>query len=533
MEADAGVRTGDLIAMIGYLVIVLGVGFWAAVRSKTTEGYFLGGRSVPGWAVGISMLGTAISSITFLAYPGSAFEGNWSRIVPGLMLPLAAVLSVWLFVPFYRSIQLTSAYQFFEMRFGSWGRTYASLAWSLFSAVRVGIILYLLSLALRSMTHWDLTEIVIITGVVITLYTVVGGIEAVIWTDVLQTIVLFLGGIITVIIIFLNVPGGAAEVISQAWGEGKMSLRDASIPAGHYFDFDLVQVTFWVLILNGIFLNIQEMCSDQTRVQRYLAAKSLKGARRAVWITGLGCIPLWALFMFVGTCLYVFYGTTGAELPAGIPNDQVFPRFVLTHVPAGLGGFIIAALMAAAMSSIDSSMNGAATVLTEDIYKRHLAKNRSDRHYLAVGRIITGLSGAFMIGSALWFNWLIENMAAADPTIRKTAVDVGFSVSAIFSGGLGGFFLLGFLTKRANSAGAAIGVLSGIVVIAWLTFSKLGLLLPENLQSNTHAFLIGVFGNLAVFVGGYLASFLFSAPPTEKVERLTWHALRNTTAEAE
>jgi len=212
----ANLRTADLVAMVAYLAVVIGLGAWAASRSRTTEGYFLGGRAMPGWAVGLSMLGTAISSVTFLAYPGSAYEGNWSRIVPGLMLPIAALLSVWLFVPFYRRTHLTSAYEYFERRFGNWGRTYACLAFTAASAYRMGIILYLLALALRSLTGWNLWAIIIITGAIVTLYTVIGGIEAVIWTDVMQTIILVLGGLITVAVVFLTVPGGAAEVISRA-----------------------------------------------------------------------------------------------------------------------------------------------------------------------------------------------------------------------------------------------------------------------------------------------------------------------------
>jgi len=514
-------RIADLVAIGGYIFVVIALGAWTSRRSRTTEGYFLGNRAMPGWAVGLSMLGTAISSVTFLAYPGSAYEGNWSRLVPGLMLPIAALLSVWLFVPFYRRTRLTSAYEYFEMRFGPWGRTYACLAFTAGSAYRMGIILFLLSLALRSLTGWNLWAIIVVTGAIVTLYTVMGGIEAVIWTDVMQTIILVLGGIITIAVVFLNVPGGAEEVIRVAWAKGKFALRDTNIPPGDYFRFDLVHVSFWVLALNGLVGNIQEMCTDQTKVQRYLAAKSLRAARRALWICGLGCIPVWMLFMFVGTCLYVFYQVTPASLPAGIHNDEVFPRFILTQVPAGLGGLIVAALMAAAMSSIDSSMNGTATVLTEDIYKRHLVKGKSDRHYLVAARVLTTIGGVFMIVAALLFAYLTESEALKGQHLKNTILDIGFAIGAIFAGGLGGFFLLGFLTRRANSPGAAIGVSLGVLVIAWLTASKFGIL-PEGLRSPIHSFLIGAVGNLVVFAMGYAASFFFPKPPGEKVERLTW-----------
>jgi SSS family solute:Na+ symporter len=331
-----------------------------------------------------------------------------------------------------------------------------------------------------------------------------------------------------VAVVFLAVPGGAGEVVQQAWAGGKMGLRDnPSQSLGEYFHFGLVAVTFWVLALNGLAENIQQMCTDQTKVQRYLAAKSLRGARLAVWITGLGCIPVWALFMFVGTCLFVFYGVTPAELPPEIAadNTRVFPHFILTEIPPGLAGLIIAALVAAAMSSIDSSMNGTATVLTEDIYKRHLAKDRSDRHYLIAARLITTLGGVLMIAAALLFAYLTESEALRERNLRRTVLDVYFVVGAIFAGALGGFFLLGFLTRRANSAGAAIGVAAGLLVVAWLTAGKFKLaLLPEAWRSPTHPFLIGVFGNLTVFVVGYAASLLFARPPAKKTEQLTWHS---------
>jgi len=510
LEGGSILRAGDAFTACLYLVIVIAVGIWSANRARSTEGYFLGGRAMPGWAVGLSMLGTAISSVTFLAYPGSAFLGNWSRIVPGLMLPIATIIGIIFFIPFYRKSNLTSAYEYLENRFGPWGRTYGCALFSLGSVYRMGSILYLLALPLKAMTGWDTTTVIVATGIFVTFYTVLGGIEAVIWTDVMQTIVLFLGGIVTVLVVFMKVPGGAGAVVGQAIAEHKFGINIA-------FEFDLARDTFIVLALNGLIGNIQEFATDQTKVQRYLAPKTLSGARQAAWWCGLGCIPLWSLFMFVGTCLFVFYNFFPDAMLTGLKSDEIFPRFILTQLPVGVGGFVIAAVLAAAMSSIDSSMNGTATVVTVDVYRRHLVKGKDDHHYLTAARCFTALAGALMIVAALLLAKLGE---------ESSILDIYFKLGAVFAGGLGGLFLLGFFTRRATSRGAAVGIVTAVLVIAWLTISQFDIL-PHAFRSPTHAFIIGVFGNIAVFSVGLICSYLFKWifdwPAKENLDGLTWY----------
>ena len=232
-------RTGDLFTLLLYFVITIGIGFWGAHKSRTTEGYFVGGRSVPGWAVGLSMLGTAISSVTFLAYPGSAYSDDWSLLVPGLMLPFAAIVGAYVFVPFYRASKFTSAYQYLEQRYGTWARVYGCILFSIGSSWRMGSILYLLSIALMALTGWDLMTVIFVVGFLVTLYTVAGGIEAVIWTDVLQTIILVGGGIAVIADVFITLNGGAPLVFQTGYAESKFHLT---------VDFDLVftRKTFWV-----------------------------------------------------------------------------------------------------------------------------------------------------------------------------------------------------------------------------------------------------------------------------------------------
>ncbi len=525
-------RAADLIAIILYALAMLGLGYWAKGRIKGTEGFFVGGRAVPGWAVGISMLGTAISSVTFLAYPGSAYLGNWSRLVPGMMLPFATIVGAYYFVVFYRRTLFVSAFQYYEKRFGSWGRTYASIVWNLGSIYRMGTILYLVSLPIKYFSGWDMVTVMLVTGVIITAYTIMGGLEAVIWTDVVQTIVLALGGLVTVGIVFWKV--GLGDVFAIASDAGKFGLVVD-------LDISFARDTFLVLALSGLIGNIQEFGTDQTKIQRYAAADSDRGGLMAIWTVGIGCIPLWTLFMLVGTCLWVFYGRFPDEaIAAGMQADAIYPHFIITQLPPFLGGLVISAVLAAAMSSIDSSMNGTATALTADFYRRHLARGRADTHYLFAARATTAILGVLMVLVAYTLY-----------TLGKDSIlDTLFFIGSVMAAGLGGFFLLGFVSNRVNAPGAAIGLVAGVLVIAWCTISVSALesieaaktdpalvvsgwkLALEPYLWNIHPFIINVFGNAAVFVVGLGASYLFSAPVREKFAGMTWSTRDETAARA-
>ena len=500
---SAVLRTGDLITIVTYLVGMVVLGFFCARRVRTTEGYFVGGRAMPGWAVGLSMLATAISSITFLAYPGSAYAGNWSLLVPGLMLPIAAFFGIKIFVPFYRKAMLVSAYQYLERRFGTLGRVYACLVFSTLSIWRMAIVLFLLALPIKTLTGWESDTTILVCGVVVTTYTVMGGIQAVVWIDVVQGILLMLGGLVTIATVFVTVPGGPLEIFREGWAARKFNL-------GVSFEWDFCKMTLWVLVLNGLIGNLQEFSSDQTKVQRYCAAKTTQAAQRAAWVCGLGCIPVWVMFMFVGTCLFVYYQNFPDRLASGLRADEIFPHFILTQMPSGLGGLVVAAVMAAAMA-IDSSMNATASVLTKDIYENLYFPGKTDKHYLIVGIVISAILGLCMVLGAL----LLTTIQ------RSTILEIAFIIGAICTGGLGGFVFLGFFSTRANGRGAAVGVIYALILIVYLTLSELGAL-PENLKAPLHPFLIGVVGNVTSLLIGYLASFHFPAPRREDLRDLTY-----------
>jgi solute:Na+ symporter, SSS family len=524
-------RMLDVLAIILYAIAMLALGWWATKRVKTTEGYFVGGRSVPGWAVGLSLLGTAISSITFLAYPGSAYGGNWTRLVPGMMLPVAALVGAYFFVVFYRRTLFVSAFQYYEKRFGTWGRTYASIAWNMMSVYRMGTILYLVSLPIQYLSGWNIVMVMLVTGTIITIYTMMGGLEAVIWTDVVQTLVLAVGGLITVIIVFAKI--GFAEVFSIASAANKFDMVVDT-------DFTFVRDTFWVLMIGGIIGNVQEHATDQTMIQRYAAAKTDRGAIIAVWIVGLGCIPLWSLFMFVGTCLWVYYGAVpDVAVQAGMAADAVYPHFIITQMPPFVGGLVISAVLAAAMSSIDSSMNATATAFTADFYRRHWVRGRTDAHYLFAARCTTVLLGLLMVLVAL----------ALYSLGRDSILDTLFFIGSVMGAGLGGFFLLGFWSNRVNTPGAGIGLAAGVLSIAWCTVSaniRDAIASAEAGASTVsdwyyvvqpylvdiHPFFIGVVGNVVVFAVGLSASFAFSAPLRDRIAGMTWWTRSEVRADA-
>lgn len=495
----------DIIAIAVCSVVFVGVGMWWSRKSASTEAYFVANRSFPGWAVGLSMMASTISSITFITYPGSAYAGNWSRLVPALMLPVGAIVAVYSLAPFYRACNLVSAYEYLERRFGSWGRIFGCVTFTVASAARMGVVLFLLCLPLQIMTGWSPATTILVAGTVVTLYTVMGGIQGVMSVDVLRSAMLLAGGVLTIVVVMSRVPGGASEVFARAWAAGKFDLTVS-------FDWSLARDTFLVLVINGVALQLHGFATDQIRIQRYCAARSLGGARTAVWVGGLGCIPIWALFMFVGSCLFVYYGAFPDNLPEVVENDKILPWFILKELPPGLGGIVIAALFSAAFA-IASNMNGSATVLTADIYSRHLAPGRSDQHYVRFARVIALGMGVSMIGMAL-------TLTAVNLS-QQTVLDLWFVIEAVTAGGLGGLVYLGLLSTRANSPGAAIGVVTGVTIVLWLALAAINAL-PAWLNPPLHPFLIGALGNGAALLVGYLASFMFPPRTREQLAGLTW-----------
>ena len=349
----------DLVVFAAYLAAVVALGLSLAKRSGTARGFMVAGGALPGWAVGMSMFGTFLSSNTFIGVPGQAFGGNWNAFVFSLSLPVAAFLAARWWIPFYRRGDAISAYHHLEARFGRWARTYAVACYLLTQFARVGSILFGVALAMNALTGWPVAWIILSTGVVVTVYTLVGGIEAVIWTDVIQSVVLTVGALIVVGLLVADAQGGLGGLIETARAAEKFSLGS--------FAFEFTTSTFWVVLVYGLFINFTNFGIDQSYVQRYHAANSDRAASRSVWLAAGLYLPVSAVFFFIGTGLFVVL--QGQPEAAGLAADQAFPHYISTRLPAGAAGLLIAALFAAAMSSIDTSFNSSATVFLSDIYR--------------------------------------------------------------------------------------------------------------------------------------------------------------------
>jgi SSS family solute:Na+ symporter len=494
----------DYVIIAVFLCITVYFGFRFSKGQNSTQSYFAANGKIPSWAIGFSILATLISSITFLAYPGEGYSSNWILLVQGLMVPIVLLTMIWFIVPLYRKVIGLSTYEYFEKRFGSFARYYSSLGFVLTHFSKMGTVFFLLSLALANMTGVNTIVIILVIGVVIIILALLGGIEAVIWLDVIQGFMLFGCGIACLIIILYSVKGGPAEVWHTASTNGHTGFGP--------YDFNLKKLTFIVMAINGIFYGIQKYGTDQTIVQRYLTAKSDRSAIKASLMGVFLLVPVWALFMFIGTALFAYYHQN--PLPAGMRPDAIFPYFIVSKIPTGIVGLIIASLVSAAVCSLGADLNCLGAVGVEDYYKRFYP-NKTDKEYLKAGKWIVVFAG---IGSLL--------IAALYLSAGNEGVlGIVFTLYAIFSGGIAGIFLLGLFSSRANRQGITIGIIACILFTAYafLTSTKIGLgqhqtlLLDLGKYNFTHnKLMLGVYSHFVVIIVGYIASLFFPKPDIDK-----------------
>jgi len=453
-------------------------------REKTTDDFFKAGGRVPWWAAGLSIYGTQLSAITFMAIPAKTFATDWRYFMQNMAILMMAPLIIFLVLPFFRRLNVTTAYEYLEKRFNVGARLFGSVLFMLLHLGRIGIILFLPSIALSVVTGIDVRVCIVVMAVLSILYTVLGGIEAVIWTDVLQVVVLLGGAWVSLVLMMTHLPGGLGGMIDVAAEAGKFHTFD--------FRFDLREPTFWVVVLGGLAANFISYGSDQTVIQRYLTTRDERAAGRGIWTNGILCVPGSVLFFGLGTALYVFFKTRPEQLSPSIERpDAIFPWYIVTQLPAGVAGLLIAALFAAAMSSLDSSMNSVATAVTTDFYRR-FRPLATDRACLALARWVTVLVGLAGMGFALVMTgWDI-----------KSLWDQFLKLIGLVGGCLGGLFLLGIFTRRAHGPGAVVGLVVGACVqfvLYWFVGDRV-------------IFLLYSFTGLAACVGvGYLASLILPA----------------------
>lgn len=508
-------QTLDVITLLLYLSGMIAMGFYFSKKNTSTEEYFVGGRSFPGWAIGLSLVGTSISSITFLAYPGDAFKTSWIRFLPNLMLPIAVMIAATLFLGFFRRNNTTTAYEFLEERFGPSIRVYGAVAFIVAQLVRLSIILYLLSLLIHELTGLDPTLSIILGGVFVAAYTIMGGIDAVIWTDVIQTIVLVLGGAICLWYITDQLPGGLQQVFDVANEHGKLAFAELRDDTLHpiSWNFSLMEKTGSMMLVLGLVSWLTEYSSNQNTVQRFCAAKSDRDAKQGMYIAAFSAVPIWAFYMFLGTALFVFFQQFPTPEATQMLNgerkaEQILPFFILSELPAGLVGIVIAAALAAAMSSLDSSINAISTVSIVDIYRRHLKPAQDDKHYLKIAWVIAGICSLSMILGAIYLQH----------AETKTLQDTATILASLLGGGLLGLYLLGFFTKLGDARAVWVGISFTMIFTAWTLLSKKNML-PEAFTFPFDLYYTGIIGHFVMFLVGFLASLVF--PRDNDVQPIT------------
>ena len=500
----------DLSIIIIYLLAMVGVGIYFSRKNKTTEQFTKASGKIPSWAIGLSLYATFLSSNTFLGVPGKAFGGNWNAFVFSLSMPLAAWVATKYFVPFYRSSGEISAYTHFEHRFGPWARTYAVICFLLTQLARIGSVFFGIALSLQALTGYSMASIMIVVGICIIIYTVAGGMEAIIWTEVVQAVLKTLGALLILYLVIQGIPGGVSKIIEIGKQDHKFSLGG--------FSPNLTESTFWVILLYGFFINLNNFGMDQNYVQRYHTASSAKGAAKSVWLCVKLYVPISLLFFIIGTALYAYYqmhpqltqtirlqaamerlpisaskemiAATAASLKPSDFGDKIMPHFMVTQLPVGALGLIISAILAAAMSTISSGMNASATVFTEDIYKRYFNKNAAQKKSLSILYISTFICG-------------ILGMVCGIAMIGISSVlDAWWVLSGIFAAGMLGLFLLGIISRHTGNAAALTATIIGIIVIVWMALPQL---IPEKyayLRNPLDKNLIIVIGTLIIFLTG-------------------------------
>ena len=434
-----------------YLGLVTAIGAWFASRNRNTDDFFRGGGRVPGWVAGLSIFATLLSSITFVALPARAFATDWTYALINAGILICAPLVALIIIPVFRRINLTSAYEYLEQRFNLAIRLFASASFVVFQLGRMAVVIYLPALALAAVTPLQVEACILIMGVLSIVYCTLGGLEAVVWTDAVQAIVLLAGAGLSLAIILSQIDGGWTGLTAAAADHDKLRWAD--------FDFTAASAmgaAFWVIVLGGIGSSLIPYSSDQAVVQRYVSTSTTAKAQGAVWLNaGLSAVAT-LLFFALGTALWMFYRQHPAQLDPTLGSDAVLPLFIARELPAGLAGLVIAAVFAAAQSTISTSMNSGATALVTDFFRR-LGWRGSDRAGLLLARGLTLLLGVLGTGGALLL--ATAGIASAWQTFLTL---IGFVM-----GPLCGLFMLGLFTPRAHARGAMVGAVLGVAVLVW------------------------------------------------------------------
>lgn len=481
-----------LVLAVCFLLMTVARYFFTSSKTTTAD-YFKGGQKIPRWAAGISIFGAKLSAITFMGIPAKTYGTNWTYFFLLMTIIMIMPVVATFFIPFYRKLNVTSAYEYLEKRFNYATRISASILYILLQLGRMGIVILLPSIALMLVTGIDVTICILMIGAISIFFTVKGGIEAVIWVEVIQVLILAGGALLCLFYLpFQLHDAGSWFTILQ--DNNKLKVIDARL--------NITEPTLWVVLIGGLAINLVTYGTDQTTVQRYLTTKdekeSVKSLKLGAWLT----LPSTLVFFTIGTFLYLFFRQQPSAVNYTLQNqDNIFPWYIVSQLPVGLSGLLIAGIFAAAMSSTEASMNSVATLLTTDVYKK-IKGEVSEKQQLFFARACTLLVGIFVTVVALY---MAHNG-------MSSLWDKFNTILGLFTGTIGGMFLLGILTTRATGKGVVAGMLISFIcqlLIFWFT--------------PVHFLLFAFTGLISCVIFGYLFSLLWPEH-RNSIEALTIHA---------
>lgn len=465
---NSGFQTWDIIVLVGYLVIIAVIGSFSGGKQRTIKDYFMGGSNIPWWAVTFAIVAAETSTLTFISIPGLAYMTNLTFLQLTIGYLIARVIVSFLFLPAYKTGNLSTAYQLLENRFGHQTRSYASTVFLFTRVAADGVRLFATAIPIAVIfktsayfADWSNMEIyvlsIIIIAIVTLIYTYTGGVKGIIWVDVIQMTIYIGGAILAGILIFKALPNGWETVREIAGPAHKFKVFnfDFGDSIGEFFRKPYTIIN---ALIGGTFLSMASHGTDQLIVQRLLTTRTLRDSQKALIGSGVMVIFQFALFLVVGVLLYVFFQLKGVDM--GMANapfhkaDEIFPYFIINYMPTGVKGFIIAGLFAAAMSTLAGSMSSLSSSAMMDLYKPYFGKNATDKQDLWVSRMLT-----------IFWAVILSCVALLFINVLSSVVEIALGIASITYGGLLGTFLLGVLFKGPKQTSAIIGFSSGIAVM--------------------------------------------------------------------
>lgn len=476
--------------VIGYLVLIAAIGSSFYRKKSTVKDYFLGGRAMSWLPVGISLVAADLSAITIMGVPAWSYKHNIELLLLSFGYPLMAPFVIKIFVPFYSQLNLYTAYEYLERRFNLAVRVVTSILFQILRGLHVAIVIYAPSLVINLVTGLPVWQCILFMGGFTTFYTTLGGMKAVIWTDVIQFTVVSSGVFLIFYKTLSQIRGGIPAAYHAALEAGKLQLLNFSTDPKHL-------TSVWALLLGGFVLSMAPVTTDQAIIQRLFTTKSTRDCRQSIILQSLIVVPISTTLYLAGVALFVFYQTRPERL-AGLANsDALMPFFAVHELPAGVSGLIIAAIFGASMAVMSAGINSLTTATTVDFYQRLFRPQATPAQAARFGRVGTACWGLAMTGMALFAGKLGELANAYN------------LVSSHIAGPLLGIFLLAVLTRRATALGALIGAVCGVAAVALVSA-----------LTEWSFFFLAPIGVATTVIAGYLTSLLMSPPPQEKIRGL-------------